>query len=201
MVWLDERNFLGRNRKLSPNWTGPYIILNTFPTGVVELQLQNRKLRINAGRIKPYVPPVSLHQRMRDPHTEFATANRHTAPTMRAHAPPTHRQLARAQQPPPLLHFTPSPITQPRVPAPTAHQPPALPAPAPTPQPMPPVSPPPIANPPPPVQIAKTKKLPPLQEAHAPTLADPAILTRARASTAARATAPFASHIIMSRHT
>jgi hypothetical protein len=51
LVWLDERNFLGRNRKISPNWTGPYCILQVFHNGVVELQLQNRKLRVNVARI------------------------------------------------------------------------------------------------------------------------------------------------------
>jgi transposase InsO family protein len=62
-VWLNEQNFLGRNRKLSPNWTGPYPILRVFDNGVVELQLPTRKLRVNVGRIKPYISPVQLHHR------------------------------------------------------------------------------------------------------------------------------------------
>jgi hypothetical protein len=62
-VWLNEMNFLGRNRKLSPNWTGPYTIIQVLPAGVVELQLQNRKLRVNVGRIKPYLLPVAMQLR------------------------------------------------------------------------------------------------------------------------------------------
>jgi transposase InsO family protein len=63
MVWLDERNFLGRNRKLSPNWTGPYAITKVFDAGVVELQLANRKTRVNVARVKPYLPPLNLQRR------------------------------------------------------------------------------------------------------------------------------------------
>ena len=62
-VWLNEMNFLGRNRKLSPNWTGPYTITQVLPSGVVELQLPNRKLRVNVGRIKPYMQPVQMQLR------------------------------------------------------------------------------------------------------------------------------------------
>ncbi|MGV1013323.1 MAG: DDE-type integrase/transposase/recombinase, partial [Flavobacterium sp.] len=63
LVWLDERNFLGRNRKLSPNWTGPYKITQVFNAGVVELQLRNRKLRVNVARIKPYIVKINLENR------------------------------------------------------------------------------------------------------------------------------------------
>ncbi len=66
LVWLDEQNFLGRNRKISPNWTGPYRILQVFHNGVVELQLPNRKLRANVARIKPYIAPIQLQQRLID---------------------------------------------------------------------------------------------------------------------------------------
>ncbi len=65
-VWLNEQNFLGRNRKLSPNWLGPYPILKVFDNGVVELQLPRRKLRVNVGRIKPYVAPVRMQHRFID---------------------------------------------------------------------------------------------------------------------------------------
>jgi hypothetical protein len=93
LVWLDERNFIGRNRKLSPNWTGPYTILQTFPTGVLELQLRNRKIRVNVGRVKPYIPPVQLHQRMEDPHDNFAPGNRApTRPRMQTQHHPCTRQ-------------------------------------------------------------------------------------------------------------
>ena len=51
MVWLNETNYLGRNRKLSPNWTGPHLILRTFDNGVVELMIKNRRVGVNEGRI------------------------------------------------------------------------------------------------------------------------------------------------------
>jgi hypothetical protein len=62
----NERNFLGRNRKISPNWTGPYRILQVFHNGVVELQLSNRKIRANVARIKPYIAPIQLQQPLID---------------------------------------------------------------------------------------------------------------------------------------
>jgi hypothetical protein len=57
---------LGRNRKISPNWTGPYRILQVFHNGVVEIQLPNRKLRTNVARIKPYITPIQLQERLID---------------------------------------------------------------------------------------------------------------------------------------
>ena len=105
MVWLDERNFLGRNRKLSPNWTGPYTILQVFPAGVVELQLPTRKLRVNVGRIKPYTPPV-LMQATRTPPNFEATAR--TRP-LRPPAQPARAQPSAALPPrcpcPPIGDF------------------------------------------------------------------------------------------------
>ena len=38
LVWLNEFNFLGRNRKLSPNCSGPYPIIKVFYDYVVELK-------------------------------------------------------------------------------------------------------------------------------------------------------------------
>ena len=65
LVLLNEVNFLGRNRKLSPNWTGPYPILKIFES-VVELKLPRRFIRVNVSRIKPYVPPVKIEKRCTD---------------------------------------------------------------------------------------------------------------------------------------
>ena len=59
MVWLNETNYLGRNRKLSPNWTGPHLILRTLENGVVELLFKNRRVRVNVGRIKPVTPALT----------------------------------------------------------------------------------------------------------------------------------------------
>jgi hypothetical protein len=43
MVWSDVRNFLGRNRKLSPNWEGPFPISQVYENGVVEIIYKNKK--------------------------------------------------------------------------------------------------------------------------------------------------------------
>ncbi len=62
MVWLNETNYLGRNRKLSPNWTGPHLIIKVLEHGVVELLFKNRRLRVNVGRIKPVTPALPEQQ-------------------------------------------------------------------------------------------------------------------------------------------
>ena len=64
LVWIDIRNFLGLNRKLSPNWEGPYAISRTFDTGVVEIIYKNnKKIRVNVARIKPYIAPFGTQAR------------------------------------------------------------------------------------------------------------------------------------------
>ena len=47
LVFLDEQNFLGRNRKIAPRWTGPHLITKVFDAGVVQLQVNRRQLRVN----------------------------------------------------------------------------------------------------------------------------------------------------------
>ena len=65
LVWLNEFNFLGKNRKLSANWSGPYPIVKIFQ-GVVDLKLPRRSIRVNVNRIKPYIAPVQLEARLTD---------------------------------------------------------------------------------------------------------------------------------------
>ena len=60
LVYLDVQNFLGKNRKIAPRWMGPYPITKLFDAGVVQLQLNNRQLRVNVSRIKPYVSPIPI---------------------------------------------------------------------------------------------------------------------------------------------
>jgi hypothetical protein len=61
MVWTDIRNFLGRNRKLSPNWEGPFTISKVYENGVVEIiYKKNKTVKINVAPIKPYIEPVNL---------------------------------------------------------------------------------------------------------------------------------------------
>jgi hypothetical protein len=55
LVLLEEYNFLGRNTKLCPKWSGPHTIINLKGSHCVELLLQNnRKVIVNVERIKPY---------------------------------------------------------------------------------------------------------------------------------------------------
>jgi hypothetical protein len=55
LVLLEEYNFLGRNTKLCPKWSGPHTIINLKGSHCVELVLQNnRKVIVNVERIKPY---------------------------------------------------------------------------------------------------------------------------------------------------
>ncbi len=64
MVWSDVRNFLGRNRKLSPNWEGPFPIYKVYENGVVEMiYKKNKTVKINVARIKPYIEPIGLQTR------------------------------------------------------------------------------------------------------------------------------------------
>ena len=55
LVLLEEYNFLGRNTKLCPKWSGPHTIINLKGSHCVELLMQNsRKTIVNVDRIKPY---------------------------------------------------------------------------------------------------------------------------------------------------
>jgi hypothetical protein len=55
LVLLEEYNFLGRNTKLCPKWSGPHTIIALKGTHCVELLLDNRrKTIVNVDRIKPY---------------------------------------------------------------------------------------------------------------------------------------------------
>ena len=88
MVWLNETNYLGRNRKLSPNWTGPHLVLRTLDNGVVELLFKNRRLRVNVGRLKPVTPALP-------------NASAPQPPPLSQSAPPP---LPAQQPPPPAPH-------------------------------------------------------------------------------------------------
>ena len=59
LIWVDVQNYLGRNKKLSPNWVGPFTICRIFETGVVEIIYKNKKkVKVNAAWTKPYIDPV-----------------------------------------------------------------------------------------------------------------------------------------------
>jgi hypothetical protein len=67
LVFLDEQNFLGRNRKLAPKWTGPHTITQEFDNGVVQLRVGSCQLRVNVARIKPYIKPIPHTPQAADP--------------------------------------------------------------------------------------------------------------------------------------
>ena len=55
LVWLHEENFLNKNRKLAPKWSGPYKIVKVFTFGAVDIAYKNKIYRVNMARIKPYI--------------------------------------------------------------------------------------------------------------------------------------------------
>ena len=210
-VWLNEQNYLGRNRKLAPHWNGPYTIIRVFDQGVVELQLPNRKLRVNVGRIKPYVTPISLHERVvalpgdnSQPFDATLTQAPPCPPTQpppqaQAHHSPAMQPLATPPPPAPLppppadendMHFWDNdrawPVALPHPPAPG-------PAPPRTPPPQPPTAPepPPAGHTPQPRPRGRPRKLqqpPPPPNAPDVTPQQPErMITRAMARAQARA--------------
>ena len=98
LVWLNEFNFLGRNKKLSPNWTGPFPILKIFHDSVVELKLPRRFIRVNVSRIKPYTPPFSVEKRQ----TEMPKIDLYLEPKSDKIVPSFVEKNAE-KNPPPLL--------------------------------------------------------------------------------------------------
>jgi hypothetical protein len=59
-VLLDDFNFLNKNRKLAPKFSGPFKILRVKSPHNVELLLANgRKIVVNVARIKPYFSSAS----------------------------------------------------------------------------------------------------------------------------------------------
>jgi hypothetical protein len=62
MVFLDVRQFQGKNRKLAANWEGPYPIVQVCDNGTVFLKLKHKVVQYNVRRIKPYTAPFSSTQ-------------------------------------------------------------------------------------------------------------------------------------------
>jgi hypothetical protein len=54
-IWLDERNFLSKNRKLAPNWSGPFIITKVRDNGNIRIKLNRKEINVNVNRIKPFI--------------------------------------------------------------------------------------------------------------------------------------------------
>jgi hypothetical protein len=54
-IWLDERNFLSKNRKLAPNWSGPFLITKVRDNGNIRIKLNKKEINVNVNRIKPFI--------------------------------------------------------------------------------------------------------------------------------------------------
>ena len=54
-IWLDERNFLSKNRKLAANWSGPFYITKVRDNGNIRIKLDRKEINVNVNRIKPYI--------------------------------------------------------------------------------------------------------------------------------------------------
>ena len=67
LVWLQEHNFLHKNRKIAPQWTGPYEIAKTFDFGVVDIKYKGKMYRVNCGRLKPFVAQQNSQQQQLPP--------------------------------------------------------------------------------------------------------------------------------------
>ena len=58
LVLLENYNFLGKNTKLAPKWSGPHTIIALKGDHNVELlTIHNKKMIVNVARIKPYFLP------------------------------------------------------------------------------------------------------------------------------------------------
>ena len=102
MVWLDERNFLHKNRKLAANWSGPYPILKVTDHGNVHIRFGRREINVNVDRIKPYKSPLGLQERSTDAEEKLATPQpeeTQTATQQEQEAPkPQETQMATPQE-------------------------------------------------------------------------------------------------------
>ena len=75
LVLLEEYNFLGRNTKLCPKWSGPHTILSLKGTHCAELLLlNNRKTIVNIDRIKPYFSSEN-EDHLEEPNTTTTSAS------------------------------------------------------------------------------------------------------------------------------
>jgi len=52
---LDEYNFLNKNHKLAPKWTGLFLITKVRDNGNIKIQLDKKEINVNVNRIKPFI--------------------------------------------------------------------------------------------------------------------------------------------------
>jgi hypothetical protein len=75
-IWLDERYFLSKNRKLAPNWSGPFLITKVRDNGSIRIKLNRKEINVNVNRIKPFIAfdtpmnkPLPEQQQQQQPET------------------------------------------------------------------------------------------------------------------------------------
>ncbi|MBM3428678.1 MAG: DDE-type integrase/transposase/recombinase, partial [Bacteroidetes bacterium] len=54
-AWLEIKQFVSKNKKLSPKFEGPYLITKVLDNGVVDLSIRNKNVRVNVDRLKPHL--------------------------------------------------------------------------------------------------------------------------------------------------
>jgi len=75
-IWLDERNFISKNKKLAPKWAGPYVITKVRDNGNIRIQLDKKEINVNVNRIKPFIatnPEQQPEPQIQTPATPSAT--------------------------------------------------------------------------------------------------------------------------------
>ena len=70
-VLLDKRLFLNENEKLADKWEGPYVILKTFPNGVIDILRKGRTIRVNRYRVKHFYALSDICSDKQLPETTF----------------------------------------------------------------------------------------------------------------------------------
>jgi hypothetical protein len=53
-IWLSDTTSIGKNAKLSPNWIGPYEIVDVNDTNT-KLKIKNKLKIVNIARLKQFV--------------------------------------------------------------------------------------------------------------------------------------------------
>jgi len=50
-IWLDEHNFLSKNQKLAPNWTGPFVFTKIRDNSNIIIKLNRKEINVNVNRL------------------------------------------------------------------------------------------------------------------------------------------------------
>jgi len=58
-VLLKINYFLGKNRKLAEKFEGPYLITKASSNGLLEIEVNQRKIKVNVDRVKPFIETSS----------------------------------------------------------------------------------------------------------------------------------------------